>query len=227
MMMFTIAENHVLCKEAFTMTTEELAELFMVSLYDVAEAAPHPYFLFTMNEFAPRMGISDLAELRKALNFLEEKGLIYLASTDAWGGVSAGITMEGSVFVEHGGDTGIIERYRKDPSSVGIVPQSEQPAPALRQTTPEPPPVEHPLQAPSEGMLEAVLAEMVTAVENEATLEPSARRDLFTDIGTLKIQLSKQTKNQAIIMAILDNLANVAALAPLARLTLRLTGEQK
>jgi len=41
MMMFTIAENHVLCKEAFTMTTEELAELFMVSLYDVAEAAPH------------------------------------------------------------------------------------------------------------------------------------------------------------------------------------------
>jgi len=173
------------------------------------------------------MGISDLAELRKALNFLEEKGLIYLASTDAWGGVSAGITMEGSVFVEHGGDTGIIERYRKDPSSVSIKPQPPQPSPAPPQVSPDPLPPKRPAEAPTEGMLEAVLAEMVTAVENEATLEPTARRDLFTDIGTLKIQLSKQTKNQAIIMAILDNLANVAALAPLARLTLRLTGEQK
>jgi hypothetical protein len=207
------------------MTTEELAELFMASLYDMAEAAPHPYFLFTMNEFAPRMGITDMSELRKAISFLEDKGLIYLASTDAWGGISAGITTDGSVFVENGGETGIIERFRKDPSSIGIVPQPEQPAAVLRQTTLQPPPLEHPLQATSEGMLDAVLAEMVTAVENEATLGPAARRDLFTDIETLKIQLSKQTKNQAIIMAILDNLANVSGLAPLARLILRLTGE--
>jgi len=206
------------------MTTEELAELFMASLYDMAEAAPHPYFLFTMNEFAPRMGITDMSELRKAISFLEDKGLIYLASTDAWGGISAGITVDGSVFVENGGETGIIERFRKDPSSIGIVPQPEQPAAVLRQNTLQPPPLEHPLQATSEGMLDAVLAEMVTTVENEATLGPAARRDLFTDIETLKIQLSKQTKNKAIIMAILDNLANVAGLAPLARLILRLTG---
>ena len=207
------------------MTTEELAELFMMSLYDMAEAAPHPYFLFTMNEFAPRMGITDMSELRKAISFLEDKGLIYLASTDAWGGISAGITVDGSVFVENGGETGIIERFRKDPSSIGIVPQPEQPAAVLRQNTLQPPPLERPLQATSEGMLDAVLAEMVTTVENEATLGPAARRDLFTDIETLKIQLSKQTKNKAIIMAILDNLANVAGLAPLARLILRLTGE--
>ncbi len=97
------------------MTTDELAELFLASLYDMAEAAPHPYFLFTMNEFAPRMGISDMAELRKAISLLEDKGLVYLASTDAWGGISAGITMEGSVFVEKGGETGIIERFRTRP----------------------------------------------------------------------------------------------------------------
>ena len=119
------------------MTTEELAELFLASLYDMAESAPHPYFLFSMNEFVPKMGISDMAELRKALSLLEEKGLVYLASTDVWGGVSAGITMEGSVFVEKGGETGIIERFRKDPSSIGIVPQSA-PSPAPAQTVPEP-----------------------------------------------------------------------------------------
>jgi hypothetical protein len=209
------------------MTTEELAELFMVSLYDVAEAAPHPYFLFTMNEFAPRMGISDMSELRKAISFLEEKGLIYLASTDAWGGISAGITMEGSVFVEHGGDTGIIERFRTDPSSVGIKPQPPQPSPAPPEVSPDPLPPKRPAEAPTEGMLDAVLAEMVTAVENEATLEFSVRKDLLSDVEALRIQLAKKTRNYSIIMAILDNLANVAALAPLARLILRLAGEQK
>jgi hypothetical protein len=209
------------------MTTEELAELFMVSLYDVAEAAPHPYFLFTMNEFAPRIGISDMSELRKAISFLEEKGLIYLASTDAWGGISAGITMEGSVFVEHGGDTGIIERFRTDPSSVGIKPQPPQPSPAPPEVSPDPLPPKRPAEAPTEGMLDAVLAEMVTAVENEATLEFSVRKDLLSDVEALRIQLAKKTRNYSIIMAILDNLANVAALAPLARLILRLAGGQK
>jgi hypothetical protein len=113
------------------MTTEELAELFMVSLYDMAEAAPHPYFLFTMNDFAPRMGITDMADVRRALRFLEEKGLIFLASTDAWGGISAGITVDGSQFVENGGETGIIARYREDPAA--FIAQVQPAAPELLQ----------------------------------------------------------------------------------------------
>ncbi len=214
------------------MTTEELAELFLTSLYDMAEAAPHPYFLFSMNEFVPRMGISDMAELRRALNLLEEKGLIYLASTDAWGGVSAGITMEGSVFVEKGGETGIIERFRKDPSSIGIVPQAAS-APSPTQIPAEPsmpmgaPPRPSPLSDSSEGMLEAVLSEMATAVQNDTVMESSERGDLLADIETLRIQLSKRTKNQAVIMTILDNFSGVSFLAPLARLIVRFSSEQK
>jgi len=213
------------------MTTEELAELFLMSLYDMAEAAPHPYFLFSMNEFAPRMGVSDMAELRKALNLLEEKGLVYLASTDAWGGVSAGITMEGSVFVEKGGETGIIERFRRDPSSIGIVPESA-PSPLLTHATPEPPtqpgpPPQSLVSDPSEGVLDAVLSEMVTAVQNETSIEPSARGDLLADIETLRIQLLRHTKNQAVIKALLYNLSEFASLVPLARLILRFLGSQK
>ena len=213
------------------MTTEELAELFLASLYDMAESAPHPYFLFSMNEFVPKMGISDMAELRKALSLLEEKGLVYLASTDVWGGVSAGITMEGSVFVEKGGETGIIERFRKDPSSIGIVPQAG-PSPAPAQTVPEPsappePPVQPSVSDPSEGMLDAVLSEMATAVQNEVAMEPSTRSDLLTDIETLRIQLLKRSKNQAVIMAVLDNLSEFPSLAPLARLILRFFGAQR
>ena len=211
------------------MTTDELAELFLASLYDMAEAAPHPYFLFTMNEFAPRMGISDMAELRKAISLLEDKGLVYLASTDAWGGISAGITMEGSVFVEKGGETGIIERFRTDPSSIGIVPgQGTSPLPVdsvPEPTVPPTPPSQPPSSDHKGGMLDAVLSEMATAVQNDSTMEPSARRDLLADIETLGIQLSKRTKNQAIIMAILDNLSGFSSLAPLARLVFRFLGE--
>ena len=211
------------------MTTDELAEVFLASLYDMAEAAPHPYFLFTMNEFAPRMGISDLAELRKAISLLEDKGLVYLASTDAWGGISAGITMEGSVFVEKGGETGIIERFRTDPSSIGIAPgQGTSPLPVNSVPEPTAPPT--PPSQPSSsdhkgGMLDAVLSEMATAVQNDSAMEPSVRRDLLADIETLGIQLSKRTKNQAIIMAILDNLSGFSSLAPLARLVFRFLGE--
>jgi hypothetical protein len=212
------------------MTTEELAEVFLASLYDMAEAAPHPYFLFSMNEFAPRMGLTDMTDLRKALGLLEEKGLVYLASVDVWGGISAGITMEGSVFVEKGGETGIIERFRKDPSSVGITPEPG-PSPFPAETAPEQaslhtPPAQPPVPDQTAGMLDAVLSEMATAVQNETAMEPSTRRDLLADIETLGIQLSKRTKNQAIIMAILDNLSGFPSLAPLARLVFRFLGEQ-
>jgi len=208
------------------MTTEELAELFLMSLSDMAEAAPHPYFLFTMNEFVAKMGISDMAELRKALNILEDKGLIYLASTDAWGGVSAGITIDGSSFVEKGGETGIIERYRIDPSSIGIVPRTESiplPAQETSLSAGSPESLFQPSVAdPSRDMLDAILAEMATAVRTEITAEPSARSDLLDDIETLRIQLSRRTRNQAVIKALLDNLSAFPHLAPLAKLVLRL-----
>lgn len=97
------------------MTTEELAELFLAHLYELSEEAPHPNFLFSANDFAPKLGITDRGELQKALNFLGDRGLVILAGLDPFGGISAGITMEGSSFVEKGGETGIIKQFRKSP----------------------------------------------------------------------------------------------------------------
>ncbi len=37
------------------MTPEEVAELFLTHLYDLAEAAPHPNFLFTVNDFVSQL----------------------------------------------------------------------------------------------------------------------------------------------------------------------------
>ena len=57
------------------MTTEELGELFLAHLYNLAEAAPHPNFLFMVNDFASSMGIEDRQELQKAINYLGTEGL--------------------------------------------------------------------------------------------------------------------------------------------------------
>jgi hypothetical protein len=137
--------------------------------------------------------------------------------------------MEGSVFVEKGGETGIIERFRTDPSSIGIAPV-QRTSPLLAERVPEPtvpsgPPSQPPISDQQGSVLEAVLSEMATAIQNDTTMEPSARRDLLADIETLGIQLSKRTKNQAIITAILDNLSGFSSLAPFARLMFRFLGE--
>ncbi len=109
------------------MTTEELAELFLAHLYELAEEAPHPNFLFSVNDFAPKLGITDRGELQKALNYLGDRGLVILAGLDPFGGISAGITMEGSSFVEKGGETGVIKDHlkRPQPSRAGEILSSE------------------------------------------------------------------------------------------------------
>jgi hypothetical protein len=86
------------------MTTEELAELFLAHLYELADEAPHPNFLFSVNDFAPKLGIADRKEVQKAIDYLGDRGLIILASFDMLGGINAGITMEGSLCGKGGGD---------------------------------------------------------------------------------------------------------------------------
>jgi len=180
---------------AMSMTKEELAELLLTALYDMAESTPHPYFLFSMNELVPRLSGVDMAQIREALYLLESQGLVYIASMDSWGNISAMITPDGCAFVERGGETGIVERYRKDPTSF----ITETPRPSLsfsrahhwsihrnRQRL-------RPRPNVSGDVFEAMLGEMAEALRHESGLEPSKREDLLSDVQALKLQLGKQT----------------------------------
>src|SRR4030042_3565625 len=109
------------------MTTEEIAERFLAHLYELADEAPHPNFLFSVNDFMPKLGMIDREEVQKAINYLGDRGFIILASFDMVGGIGAGITIEGSVFVEKGGETGIIEQYRKRPQTFVRTPSESSP----------------------------------------------------------------------------------------------------
>lgn len=210
---------------AMSMTKEELAELLLTALYDMAESTPHPYFLFSMNELVPRLSGVDMAQIREALYLLESQGLVYIASMDSWGNISAMITPDGCAFVERGGETGIVERYRKDPTSFitetpPSVPELLQGAPleyTPESTTPAPP-----VQNVSGDVFEAMLGEMAEALRHESGLEPSKREDLLSDVQALKLQLGKQTINRTVVMGLLEGLSEIPSLLPLVRLFLRL-----
>jgi len=197
------------------MTTEELAELFLAHVYDLAEAAPHPNFLFSVNDFAPSLGITDREELQKAINLLGDRGLIILASMDMYGGVSAGITMEGSSFVEKGGETGVIKQYRKDPQRFVKTPS----APLLAGVAPETVETESEERRASlfaSRTVEAILADMNDILERDDTVPAETKKDLLSDLATLKIQMGRTVKDSRIIDAVLGNLAAIPSIAPLA-----------
>jgi hypothetical protein len=203
------------------MTTEELAELFLAHLYDLAEAAPHPNFLFSVNDFAPMYGITDRHELQEAISLLGDKGLIISAAMDMMGGISAAITMEGSVFVEEGGETGIIGRFRKDPGAfIASEPcevlssHPEAPAePSPSQPLPEPPGT---AAFSAVRAVQAIIEDMADILERDAGIGDGERKDAVADLAALKIQLSRSATNARAVEALIDGLCRLEPIAPLA-----------
>lgn len=197
------------------MTTEELAELFLTHLYDLAEAAPHPNFLFTLNDFIPSFGISDGEQLQQAINSLGDRGLIIMASFNSIGGISAGITMEGSIFVEKGGETGVIERYRRDPREfVRVRPAAPSPPVGEREGQMASGNEEPPLPLTGSRAVEAILGEMGDHLRRDASIGAEIKKDLLSDVETLRIQMARKVKNRAVIEAILDNLSGIPSVSP-------------
>jgi hypothetical protein len=196
------------------MTTEELAELFLAHLYELADEAPHPNFLFSVNDFAPKLGIADRKEVQKAIDYLGDRGLIILASFDMLGGINAGITMEGSIFVEKGGETGMIEQYRKTPKTLVRTPFESSPPP-IDQGRTETVSEERQSSFLARRAVEAILEDIEDILERDETVAADAKKDLLSDLATLKIQMGRNVKSRQIIDILLGNLSGIPSIAPL------------
>jgi hypothetical protein len=196
------------------MTTEELAELFLAHLNELADESPHPNFLFSVNDFAPKLDITDREELQKAINYLGDRGFIILASFDMFGGISAGITIEGSIFVENGGETGIIKQYRKNLQTSARIPSEPSP-PVIDQERTET--MNEEKQSPffARRAVEAILEDIKDVLKRDDSVATEAKKDLLSDLATLKIQLERNLKNRQIINVVLGNLSSIPSIAPL------------
>ena len=196
------------------MRTEELAELFLAHLYELADEAPHPNFLFSVDDFVPKFGITDREEVQKAIHYLGDRGFIILASFDMLGGISAGITIEGSIFVEKGGETGMIEQYRRNSQTLAKKPSLSSPSPIEQKRTEA---LNEAKQGPffARRAVEALLEDIEAALEKDETVAAEAKRDFLSDVATFKIQMGRGVKSRQIIDVVLGNLLSIPSIAPL------------
>jgi len=196
------------------MTTKELAELLLARLHELAGEAPHPNFLFSVNDLVPKFGITDREEVQKAINYLGDRGFVILASLDLLGGISAGITIEGSIFVEKGGETGIIEKYRRNPQSLAKNPSEPSPLFVDQERTQA---VNEEKQDPffARRAVEALVEDIEDVLVRDDTMAPEAKRDLLSDLATFKIQMGRNLKSRQIIDVVLGNLSMIPSIAPL------------
>jgi hypothetical protein len=196
------------------MDSTTLAELLLVSLYDLAEEQPHSYFFFQLDEIGTRLGATDMGQMIKAVQILETRGFAML-SVGPWSALSAMISGDGISFVENGGETGIIKAYRSNPREIIDIVSREVQAPSesvqnfSQEATPE----------KTQGlslneMIHTNLSRIGLVLVNDPSIETSAREDAIKDLESLKIQLSRSSRNWRLIGMLLDALAEIPSLLP-------------
>lgn len=93
----------------------ELAELCLAELYDFAEAEGQDKPLH-IDDIIRKFGSPDLATCEKVIQYLQSQGCITV-SVDAWNTLGQlQITPFGITTIESGGSTGVIKKYRQNPS---------------------------------------------------------------------------------------------------------------
>lgn len=83
-------------------------------LYKSAEEAPHNFYFFNITDFARKIGITDTTEILEAADMIERGGYACLMMNGP-GDVSALMNDAGFCYVDEGGETGVIPRYRNNP----------------------------------------------------------------------------------------------------------------
>ncbi|MGD9577983.1 MAG: hypothetical protein AB7Y74_07015 [Syntrophorhabdus sp.] len=194
------------------MDSNTLAELLLVSLYDLAEEQPHSFFFFQLDEIGSRLGATDMGQIIKAAQILESRGHAML-SAGPWSALSAMISGDGISFVEKGGETGIIKAYRGNPQEIIDLVSKEvqapiQPEPKFFQEAQS----EKPQDSSLDEMMQTIFSRIGSVLINDSTITPSAREDAIKDLESLKIQLSRNSRNWRLIEMLLDALAEIPSL---------------
>jgi hypothetical protein len=63
--------------------------------------------------------------------------------------------------------------------------------------------------------VEAILEDIEDVLERDDTVPAVVKKDLLSDLATLKIQMERSVKNRQIINVVLNNLSSIPSIAPL------------
>ncbi|MEN6615040.1 MAG: hypothetical protein ABFD12_00640 [Syntrophorhabdus sp.] len=203
----------------------ELAELLLVASYEETQTLGHMNFFISVTEIAANLGVEDLQQIIDASHLLEEKGCILLAFDHATA-LSASITPEGEMYIQNGGETGIIGEYRRYRASAhgkmdaGLEFEPAPTAPVI-DGIPDYGPVgtEPPLNPrPDQNYNTHVVASIEILVKNNASLSVTEKDDLIIDVRMLELVLSKTFFQKSLADAISSNLKKLPGVGPLIEL---------
>ncbi len=196
------------------MTNTQLAELLLVRLYDLAEAEGHGRW-HSLNEIAAEFSVTDKEKVFNIADALERRGLIQ-ATFMHGPAVSACITGEGTLFVEQGGDTGVIKTYRENPQIFNI---------AIDQSTHFHAPIAGSNVAVHSGSANqnlaqsseilAILADIEASIRETSGIPEERREEALGDVAILRSELTRKRPRRPIVEAVLATLGDLSSITSL------------
>lgn len=196
------------------MTNTELAELLLVRLYERAETVGHSKS-HELNEIAAEVGVSDTSKVFNIGKLLEGRGLIQRRVVRGQPD-RATITAEGSLFVERGGDTGVISDYREHPQNFSVaIDQSTHFHAAVAEsnvavhssnTT------QH-LEPPPE--IRSLLADLEATIRSSADIGERRREEALSDITILHSELAREKPRRPVVDTVLATLGDLSSITSL------------
>lgn len=199
------------------LSTKEISELLLAAMYEEAERLGHINFFFSINEIASNVGLEDIAAVAEACRSLEENGRILLSLGPAES-MSAFITPLGEELVNEGGETGIINEYRRFKSAsekTEDIAASDNMPSLESHITFEPAMGPQSEKTAQSQDISHIIASMELLVGNDSLIQDSVKEDLVIDLKTLELQLSKKVINRPLVDLLFADLKEVTALSPL------------
>jgi hypothetical protein len=197
------------------MTNTQLAELFLLRLYDIAEVEDYSKRL-TLNEIAAELGVADAMKIINVAKFLERRGFID-AKYSVGGSVRAAITGEGAIFVEAGGETGVINEYRQHPENYRIsIDQSTHFHGSVSGSNVAVHSTDLNQGSAISPQVELLISAMAEAIRADTAISELHRSEHLNDVATLRAELKREQPRRSIIEALLSQLGDLASVGSLA-----------
>lgn len=195
------------------MTTSELSEFLLSSLFDAAEEQGY-HQIFYLREFAEKVGVKDEAKISNAARILYDRGLIQNYNETIGGGPKAKISGEGCLFVERGGETGVIPEFKRHPEKFLLIDKSTKIYGPVSNSNIAVN-VSNTIQSISSGNYLDLISKMAEVIKNDTSLSDLEIEDVLKDIEALKLQCGKTSMNRTVVSGLLEHLSNVSSIGSL------------
>ena len=201
------------------MKMSELADLILIRLYELGNEQGR-WILQDINAIAAQFGETNADKVNAAAEYLHKRRnfieAIFLENFECKGHIND----LGEHYVDTGGETGIIGKYKSNPSVYYIGSYTDKSinisGSNLREVN---------IAAHSENVkqtvkihpeAESLLRQMIDATRKDPSLSDNEKNDILHDIDSIKNQLLKNNKDHTMIKSILMRLSQIASIGSFA-----------